>query len=98
MRLCGRPTASLPRQGELEVAGERFDVEERWPELFDRLDVHQRYAVAQSLASMWHDGWVPSREDVENLTDRARGAIDQAEFVRRSREAAAHRQGPAPAP
>ncbi len=79
------------------MAEERFDVEERWPELFDGLDVHQRYAVVQSLAAVWHGGWVPSRQDVENLTDRARGAIDRAEYVRRSRGAAAHRHGAPPA-
>ena len=34
--------------------------------------------------------WQPTREDVENLTDYARGAIDAAEYDRRS-AAAAHR-------
>lgn len=67
---------------------EKFDIEERWPELFAQLDDTQRNAVRQSLAAAWHEGWVPNREDVENLTDRARGAIDQAEYLRRVREAA----------
>ena len=66
----------------------RFDVEERWPELFTQLDVTQRRAVVQSLASAWHEGWEPNREDVENLTDRARGAIDAAEYRRRAHAAA----------
>jgi len=70
------------------VAAEVFDVEARWPELFAQLDVKQRDAVLQSLASSWHEGWVPNREDVENLTDRARGAIDAAEYRRRSHAAA----------
>lgn len=59
---------------------EKFDVERRWPELFAQLDATQRHAVVQSLASAWHEGWTPNREDVENLTDRARGAIDAAEY------------------
>ncbi|MGO2938440.1 antitoxin VbhA family protein [Glutamicibacter arilaitensis] len=67
---------------------EKFDIEERWPELFAQLDATQRNAVRQSLAAAWHEGWVPNREDVENLTDEARGAIDEAEYLRRAREAA----------
>jgi hypothetical protein len=67
-----------------------FNIEGRWPELFEQLDATQRRAVVQSLASAWHEGWEPNREDVENLTDRARGAIDHAEYLRRS-DAAAER-------
>ncbi|MCL2091810.1 MAG: hypothetical protein FWH11_11560 [Micrococcales bacterium] len=70
------------------MAAEVFDVEARWPELFAQLDGTQRSAVLQSLAASWHEGWVPNREDVENLTDRARGAIDAAEYRRRSHTAA----------
>ena len=70
---------------------ERFDVEDRWPELFEQLDEAQRRAVVQSLASAWHEGWVPNREDVENLTDEARGAIDAAEYRRRAHAAARRR-------
>jgi hypothetical protein len=65
-----------------------FDIEGRWPELFEQLDAEDRRAVVQSLAAAWHEGWEPNREDVENLTDRARGAIDRDEYVRRVREAA----------
>lgn len=67
---------------------EKFDIEERWPELFAQLDANQRNAVRQSLAAAWHEGWVPNREDVENLTDEARGAIDESEYLRRAHEAA----------
>ena len=74
---------------------ERFDVEQRWPELFAGLDETQRYAVVQSLASAWHEGWVPNREDVANLTDEARGAIDAEEYLRRV-DAAAERQRATP--
>jgi hypothetical protein len=71
---------------------ERFDIEQRWPELFTGLDANNRRAVVQSLASSWHEGWVPNREDVENLTDNARGAIDGAEYLRRVDAAAERRR------
>ncbi|MEI3844542.1 MULTISPECIES: antitoxin VbhA family protein [Microbacterium] len=74
-----------------------FDIESRWPELFASLDDVQRNAVRQSLASAWHEGWVPNREDVENLTDEARGAIDGAEYLRRMQEAAERRRSAAAA-
>lgn len=74
------------------MAVETFDIETRWPELFAQLDDVQRDAVVQSLASAWHEGWVPNREDVENLTDRARGAIDRDEYLRRVDEAAERRR------
>ena len=67
---------------------ESFNIEQEWPELFAQLDAKQRRAVVQSLASAWHEGWEPNREDVENLTDRARGAIDREEYMRRVRQAA----------
>jgi hypothetical protein len=60
-----------------------FDVEARWPELFEALSAVDRRAVVQSLANGWHEGWVPNREDVQNLTDLVRGAIDEAEYDRR---------------
>ena len=61
-----------------------FDVEDRWPELFAQLDAVQRNAVRQSLAAGWHEGFNPTREDVENITDYARGAIDFDEYTRRA--------------
>lgn len=71
---------------------EKFDIEERWPELFDKLDERQRHAVVNTFASSWHEGWVPNREDVENLTDFTRGAIDGDEYMRRVRGAAERRR------
>lgn len=62
----------------------RFDVEQRWPELFDGLTETQRWSVAQSLAAAWHEGWEPNRADVANLTEYAGGRIDHAEYIRRS--------------
>lgn len=70
---------------------EQLDVEERWPELFAPLDEVQRRAVLQSLANAWHEGWEPNREDVANLTDRARGVIDKEEYLRRAHAAARRR-------
>ena len=66
-----------------------FDIEARWPELFALLHEDDRRAVVNTLASSWHEGWVPNREDVENLTDYARGAIDKAEYDRRIEAAVA---------
>lgn len=60
-----------------------FNVEARWPELFAPLDEAARLSVVNAFASSWHEGWVPNREDVENLTDFVRGAIDEAEYDRR---------------
>jgi hypothetical protein len=65
-----------------------FDVEDRWPELFVQLDDVQRNSVRQSLAAGWHEGFTPTREDVENLTDYVRGAIDVEEYRRRGLAAA----------
>lgn len=70
----------------------KFDVIERWPELFAQLDEAKRRSVLNTLAADWHEGWTPNREDVENLTDYARGAIDAAEYDRRSDEAAERRR------
>ncbi|OFS27826.1 MULTISPECIES: antitoxin VbhA family protein [unclassified Brevibacterium] len=67
---------------------DHLDIEERWPELFAQLDEKQRRNVVQSFAAAWHEGWEPNREDVENLTDYVRGAIDFDEYLRRSDEAA----------
>lgn len=74
-----------------------FDVERRWPELFEQLDAEQRRSVVGALASGWHEGFEPTREDVENLTDRARGAIDGAEYRRRAHAAARRSVGVVPA-
>lgn len=76
---------------------EKFDVEDRWPELFAQLDATQRNAVRQSLAAGWHEGFEPTRDDVENVTDLARGAIDFREYRRRGHAAARRVAGPVPA-
>lgn len=68
----------------------QFKIEQQYSELFEHLDDGQRRAVVQSIAANWHAGWEPMREDIENLTDDARGAIHAAEYDRRA-DAAAHR-------
>jgi hypothetical protein len=75
------------------MSDETFDIEERWPGLFADLTEQERWAVRQSLASAWHDGWEPNREDVENLIDFTRGAIDFEEYRRRADAAAERRRG-----
>lgn len=42
--------------------------------------------MRQSLALGWHEGFEPTREHVENLTDYVLGLIDCSEYQRRSRE------------
>lgn len=42
--------------------------------LFASLSMDDRRAVVNAWTSSWHEGWVPGREDVENLTDLASGA------------------------
>ena len=58
-----------------------FDLDKRWPDLFDRLDPAQRRSVIQTLASSW-------LEEVENLVDEACGAISEEEYLRRALEKA----------
>ena len=44
-----------------------FDLDKRWPDLFDRLDPAQRRSVIQTLASSWLEGDRPDREDVKDF-------------------------------
>lgn len=74
-----------------------LDVEERWPELFAQLDASQQNSVRQALAAGWHEGFEPTREDVENVTDYARGAIDFEEYRRRGQAIARRTAGAPPA-
>ena len=63
-----------------------FDLDKRWPELFDRLDPAQRRSEIQTLASSWLEGRRPDRQEVENLVDEACGAISEEEYLRRALE------------
>lgn len=69
----------------------RFDIEQRWPELFTELNEQQRRSVVQSCAASWHEGWEPNREDVADLVGVMSGAIDRDEYTRRSRAKAQRR-------
>lgn len=62
----------------------RFDVAERWPELFEPLTPEQRKGITRALAAGRHEGWQPNREDVADLADYARGAITFEEYQTRS--------------
>ena len=72
---------------------ERFEIEGRWPDLFEPLTDQQRWAVVQTFASAWHEGWFPNRTDVENLTQLTSGAITKDEYDRRARENAGKLRG-----
>ena len=63
-----------------------FNIEQRWPELFEPLTDEERSAVVNTLASVWHEGWEPNRDHVENLTRYASGAITREEYDRREDE------------
>ncbi len=65
-----------------------FDLDKRWPDLFDRLDPAQRRSVVQTLASSWLEGDRPDREDVKDFVDLSCGAISEEEYSRRSLEKA----------
>lgn len=62
----------------------RLELEAEYPDLFAPLSATDREAVLQTLASSWHDGWTPNRRDVVDLVDLVTGAIDNAEYERRT--------------
>lgn len=76
-------TDSLERAREGTSVSQRFEIEQRWQELFAQLDDDERRSVVNALASSWHEGWFPNRADVENLTLYARGAVTKDEYDRR---------------
>lgn len=58
-----------------------FDIESRWPDVFEGLDDQQRRNVVQALAANWYEGWAPNREDVARLTAKVRGDITREEYI-----------------
>ena len=78
------PVESAQRRGGERHGDDGVRIDERRPELVVQFDETRRSAVVQSLASAWHEGWAPNREDVENLTDEARDVIDAGEHLRRA--------------
>ena len=57
------------------MMSDRFDIESRWPDVFEGLDDQQRRNVVEALAASWHEGGGPNREDVGRLTAKVRGDI-----------------------
>lgn len=60
-----------------------FDIEQRWPDLFEGLDPSQREIILDALALGWHEGNEPTRRVVENLTDYVRREISIDEYLAR---------------
>lgn len=67
---------------------EQFDIEARWPALFEGLDSRTKRAVVRSLAAGWHEGWKINYADVHDLVEFAQGNIDLGEYEQRARQAA----------
>lgn len=67
---------------------EQFDIEARWPALFEGLDSRTKRAVVRSLAAGWHEGWKINYADVHDLVEFAQGSIDLGEYEQRARQAA----------
>jgi len=72
-----------------------FDIEARWPELFAPLSDGQRRSIVSTLASSWHEGWVPNRDDVADLAALVAGRIGMDEYQRRGIVLAEHVRGEA---
>ena len=83
------PSTTELAQGFTSTA--KLDVIELWPELFVGVSDVAARAIQNACVASWHEGWVPNREDVENLTEFTRGAIDGDEYGRRVRGAAERR-------
>lgn len=64
--------------------GEYFDIDLRYPDLFEGLTEEQRRNVMQPLASSWLEGDNPTREDVTLLIDYELGRITAEEYDRQA--------------
>ncbi|MDO5093835.1 MAG: hypothetical protein Q4D79_10535 [Propionibacteriaceae bacterium] len=62
------------------------NLEHKWPELFEGLDRSRRQSVIRAFDRNRQGGWEPDRGAVKDLTDLARGDIDEDEYIRRCRE------------
>lgn len=62
---------------------DEFDVEKRWPELFEKLGGDQRKSVAQALEKAREEGRAVTRDEVVNLIEETRGTIGADEYTRR---------------
>lgn len=61
-----------------------FDIEQRWPDLFEGLEPSQREIVLDTLALGWHEGNEPTRRVVKNLTDYVRREMSIDEYLARA--------------
>ncbi|CAM3211022.1 antitoxin VbhA family protein [Actinomyces slackii] len=59
-----------------------------WPDLFATLTPADKDIFIQSLAANWHEGWVPSREDVADLIAVHHGDLTPLQAARRSADRA----------
>ncbi len=64
--------------------GEYFDIDLRYPDLFEGLTEEQRRNIMQPLASSWLEGDNPPREDVTLLIDYELGRITAEEYDRQA--------------
>ncbi|AXE40050.1 hypothetical protein [Acidipropionibacterium virtanenii] len=62
---------------------EEFDVERRWPDLFDKLGGQQRRSVAQALEEARAEGREVTRQEVADLIEETRGTIGADEYTRK---------------
>jgi hypothetical protein len=83
---------NIVRSAQMEATDQPYPdllgIETRWPELFTPLDETHRELLNDAFASIWHEGWIPNREDVKDLSEHLQGIIDITEYNRRSRVAA----------
>ncbi|HUZ41594.1 MAG TPA: hypothetical protein VMU68_09425 [Acidimicrobiales bacterium] len=85
---CARTLAQFTQRTVEASTSDTLDLELWWPDLFEGLSPRDRRSIVQAFAGNWHEGWVPNREDVKDLTDLARGAFTKADCGRRSLEKA----------
>ncbi|AMS05706.1 MULTISPECIES: hypothetical protein [Actinomycetes] len=62
---------------------DEFDVQNRWPELFEQLSPQQSDSVARALEHARSEGRTVTRQEVVDLIDETRGAVPPEEYVRR---------------
>ncbi|MCI1748373.1 MAG: hypothetical protein LKI24_09925 [Acidipropionibacterium sp.] len=62
---------------------DEFDIQSRWPELFEQLGPAQRHSVAQALEHARAEGRQVTRQEVVDLIDETRGAVPPEEYTRR---------------
>ena len=60
--------------------GEYFDIDLRYPDLFEGLTKEQHQRVIQTLVSSWLSGYEHSREEVARFIDLVVGRISGEEY------------------